>query len=100
MQASVSGWNNLLCYLLLILLLSLKVKVCYILHSSPIHSAIAVFALTPSPNPIKSLALELQASWKKNKKNWVEKKDLNIFNNQIAFADCLDHSIASLSSYS
>ena len=44
MQASVSEWNNLLCYLLLIILLSVKIKVCYILLFSSIYSAIAPFA--------------------------------------------------------
>ena len=50
MQVSVSEWKNLFCYLLLIILLSLKVKMCYVLHSSPIHSAIAPF--TPASPPI------------------------------------------------
>ena len=61
MQASVSEWNSLLCYLLLlIILLSLKEKVCYILHSNPIYSTIALFA-PPFPQSYRVLVLELQA---------------------------------------
>ena len=76
MQASVSDWNNLLLYLLLIKLLSLKVKVCYILHS------IQSYLFKQGGRKIKEMG--------EGKK----KIRISRTNNQTAFADCLDHSIA------
>ena len=70
-----SEWNNLLCYLLLIISIIVtsksKLKVCYILHSSPmnIHSA-----FIPLPQYYWVLVLELQAKWKKKKRcGWKRK---------------------------
>ena len=89
-----SEWNNLLCYLLLIISIIVtsksKLKVCYILHSSPmnIHSA-----FIPLPQYYWVLVLELQAKWKKKKRCGWKKKPSNIHNNQTALADSLDHSI-------
>ena len=52
-----------------------KVKVCYILHSSPVHSAIAPFAF-PSPlfQSYRVLVIEFQERWKKNKRNGRKKR--------------------------
>ena len=77
-----------------------KSKKCasYILHSSPIHSVIEPFAPSLRP-PVRQscrvLVLELSKQGERKiwKNRW-EKKDLNI-HNKTAFADCLDHSIAS-----
>lgn len=89
-----SEWNNLLCYLLLIIPIIVvsksKLKVCYILHSSPmnIHSAII-----PPPPILLSPTSCASSKVKEKKKMWVKKKPSNIHNNQTAFADSLDHSI-------
>ena len=96
-------------YLLLIILLSsLKAESRSVLHSANFQSYPLSHHCTPfTPPPLilsgtcPVLVLELQAiRWKKNKRNgWKKKKDSNIHNNKTTFADCLDHSIASLWSY-
>ena len=91
--------------LLLIILLSLKAESKLVLHSSNLqsyplsHHCIPFAPLRiPPPQiywaPIESYFLSSKKGERKIKEMSGKKDDSNMHNNQTAFADCLDHSIA------
>ena len=97
-----SEWNNLLCYLLLIIYIIVtsnsKLKVCYILHPSPmnIHSAII-----PPPPILLSPSSWASSKVKEKKKMWVEKKTFEYPQQSNSFCWIFRsfNMVASLSSY-